>query len=92
MAITNGTIEKTPFESLRAQVALANHDLTLEATLVQSAANQVKAAGHVPVGHRLVVVASAHGRLDHQHANRSRIGPAVHEQRDEHRRHAGSST
>ena len=50
MAITNGTIEKTPFESVRAQVALANHDLTLDATLVQSAANQVKAAGHVPVG------------------------------------------
>ncbi len=50
MSITNGAVEKTPFESLRAQVALADHDLTLEATLVQSAANQVKAAGHVPVG------------------------------------------
>ena len=50
MAITNGMVEKTPFESLQAKVALANHDLTLDATVVQSAANQVKAAGHVPVG------------------------------------------
>jgi autotransporter translocation and assembly factor TamB len=50
ISMTNGMVEKTPFESLRAQVALANHDLTLDATLVQSAANQVKAAGHVPVG------------------------------------------
>jgi hypothetical protein len=48
-AVTNGAVEQTPFESLRARVTLENHDLALM-TLVQSAANQVKATGHVPIG------------------------------------------
>ena len=50
IAVTDGAVEQTPFESLRAKVTLENHDLALDAMLVQSAANQVKAAGHVPVG------------------------------------------
>ncbi len=50
LSITNGSVEKTPFQSLQAKIDLANHDLTLDATLVQSAVNQIRAAGHVPVG------------------------------------------
>jgi autotransporter translocation and assembly factor TamB len=49
-SITGGKIEQTTFESLQATASLAAHDLTFDATLVQSGTNQIKAAGHLPVG------------------------------------------
>ena len=50
LSIDHGMVEKTPFESLRGQASLSSHDLTFDATLVQSGTIEIKAAGHVPIG------------------------------------------
>lgn len=49
-SIENAKVEQSAFESLRATGKLAAHDLTFDATLVQSGTNQVRASGHAPVG------------------------------------------
>jgi autotransporter translocation and assembly factor TamB len=49
-SIAQGKVEQSSFESLNATGKLAAHDLSFDATLVQSGTNQVKAAGHLAVG------------------------------------------
>ena len=49
-SIDQGKVEQSAFESLEASGKLAAHDLSFDATLVQSGTNQVKAAGHLAVG------------------------------------------
>ena len=48
--VTDGKVQTTPFASFTADGKLAAHDLTLNASLVQSGANELKASGHMPVG------------------------------------------
>jgi autotransporter translocation and assembly factor TamB len=50
LSVTNGAIDTTPFASFEGKVTLAAHDLTLDASLVQSGTNRITATGHVPVG------------------------------------------
>jgi autotransporter translocation and assembly factor TamB len=50
VSVTSGKIQTTPFESFSGDLRVASHELTLDATLVQSGANTLKATGHVPVG------------------------------------------
>ena len=49
-SIAQGKVEQSSFESLNATGKLEAHDLSFDATLVQSGTNQVKAAGHLGVG------------------------------------------